>query len=94
MYLSFEQKRSIFNSFPLTEIPISYERFNYHFEGSNRSKKVVITQLSRKTGNGYVYGGYLQNSTYKLDSRGWIKVKDFDESTLRELVKKAIQSFI
>ena len=93
MYLSFDQKRSILQSYPeLIEVPKSNNRYSYFFEDSKQPRKVVARELS-PTGNGYVYGAYLKDHSYVIDARGWIRIKDFSESELRELVEKAIQSF-
>lgn len=89
--LSFERKRQIFRSFPeLTEVPISYGRINYVFENSRKPRKVLARELY-KSGNGYVYGGYL-NGEYPVDDRGWVNIKHFSESELRTIIRKAIDS--
>jgi len=92
-FLTFEQKRKIFRSFPeLTEEKMSYDRFNYWYYGSKRKRKVIARELSH-TGNGYVYGAYLQGYKDELDPRGWINIKDYEERELKELIKKVIASF-
>ncbi len=93
MFLSFDDKRSILRSFPeLIEVPMSNERLSYHFEGSQQPRKVIVTQLS-PTGNAYVCGAYLKDRSYVVDARGWISIKDFSKTELREVVAKAIESF-
>lgn len=94
MYLSYEQKRKIFNSFlELAEVISPDGRISYLFEGSNRKKKQIARELSY-TGNGYIFGDYLDYSEYPIDPRGWINVRDLNEQDLRTLIEKVIKSFI
>jgi len=93
VFLSFDQKRKIFKSFPeLSEKIISNGRVNYIFEGSMQDKKVLARELSY-TGNGYVYGGYLPEYKTEVDARGWINIRDYNEKALKELILKVIESF-
>lgn len=53
--LTFEEKQALFRSYnELIEVPISQDRFNYHFEGSKQRRKMVVSELSH-TGNAYIY---------------------------------------
>lgn len=93
MFLSFEQKRNIFRSFPeLTEKIDKYGRISYFYEGSKQRRKQMARELTH-TGNGYGYGGYLPEYRHLTDERGWINIRDFSESELRELISKVIRSF-
>jgi hypothetical protein len=88
--LSFEQKRTIFSSFPeLKETEISHGRVNYEYSASKKSRKVLAREL-HPSGNGYVCGEYING--YDVDPRGWVKIKDFNEEALRTIIKEAIES--
>jgi len=82
MSLVREQQRKVFNDHGLSEYPISYDRYNYKYNGS-----VIACELSA-TGNGYVWGKEL-SSDYKVDKRGWINIKDFSENQLNDLIVRA-----
>ncbi len=89
--LSFEQKKSIFRTYEdLVEKQLSNQRINYEYPKSQQRGKVLATQL-HPNGNGYVTGKYMNSETvkekgYKLDSRGWINIKEFSESELHEVI--------
>lgn len=90
MYLSLSQKREILKSFPeLTESVDNYGRYKYKFEGSKERRNVVAHEFTY-TGNGYVYGENLADYKYLTDDRGWVKVRDFTFTQLRDIVRKAI----
>ena len=94
MYLSQELKRKVFRSFvELTECVGKDGRVSYSFEGSTRSKKQIARELSH-TGNGYIFGDYLNHCKYSIDSRGWINIRDLNEMELRELIEEVIESFL
>ncbi|MDK2823554.1 MAG: hypothetical protein PWP71_1472 [Clostridia bacterium] len=93
MHLSFEQKKQIFRSFPeLTEETISNGRVNYKFLGSRRPGKIIARELSH-TGNGYVYGGFLEEYKHVADSRGWVNIKNYSETELRQIIERVLSSF-
>jgi len=88
--LTFQQKRAVFSSFPeLTETRGSNGRINYEYRGSKRQRKMLARELV-ESGNGYVLGRYMDG--YRLDSRGWINIKNFDEEELIAVITKAIKS--
>jgi len=88
--LSFEHKRTIFSSYSeLTETQRSNDRINFEYRGSKKRGKVLACELTA-SGNGYVLGKYMVG--YKLDNRGWINIKDFNEDELRAVITKAIDS--
>lgn len=95
--LSFEQKRSIFRSYgDLVERQISNQRINYEYPKSQRRGKLLATQL-HPNGNGYVIGKYINSETikekgYKLDSRGWVNIKEFTENELHEIILLTLNS--
>lgn len=62
---------------------------NFVCTDSKKPGKVLATQL-HPSGNGYVCGRYM--GAYPTDKRGWIKIKDFEEDELREVIRSAIQS--
>ncbi len=90
-------KRSIFNSFPeLNEKLKSDNRVNYVYPHSLKRSKMLATQL-HPNGNGYVNGKYINEEVinekgYQVDPRGWIKIKDFTQSQLREIILIALKS--
>ncbi|MGE7919687.1 hypothetical protein ACQKM9_12155 [Viridibacillus sp. NPDC093762] len=86
--LTFEQKQAIIESFPqLTRKEISMKRLNYHFDGSQYEKKIVVEKL-HPNGNGFVYVGDLLR--YKADDRGLINIRDFSEQELREIIEDSL----
>ncbi|MGE7622241.1 hypothetical protein ACQKMD_03985 [Viridibacillus sp. NPDC096237] len=86
--LTFEQKQAIIESFPqLTRKEISMKRLNYHFDGSQYEKKIVIEKL-HPNGNGFVYVGDLLR--YKADDRGLVNIRDFSEQELREIIEDSL----
>lgn len=95
--LSFEHKRSIFQSFQeLQEKPTSNNRMNYMYTESIQRGKILATQL-HPSGNGYVIGKYMDGETirikgYVLDNRGWINIKEFSSGDLHEIITTAMLS--
>ncbi|WP_182534439.1 hypothetical protein [Fontibacillus panacisegetis] len=88
--LTFEQKLSIFDSFPqLERRDVSLGRVNYHYEQSVYDKKTVVYRL-HPNGNGYVYAGLLEG--YEVDPKGFVNIRDYDEEKLRDLVEKSVSS--
>lgn len=91
--LSFNEKRALLNSYKeLTEVPISYNRFNYYFEDSQQRGKVIVRELSH-TGNAYICGFYLTGFDSLKDPRGWINIKDFTKAEIMEMLDWALDSF-
>lgn len=92
-FLTLEQKRNIFKSFPeLAEEIDKFGRVSYKYYGSAIKRKIIARELTH-TGNGYVYGAYLPEYKDELDPRGWINIKDYGEKDLRELIRKAIEAY-
>ena len=86
--LSFEEKKAIIDSFDeLVEKPISMNRLNYHYPGSQYEKKIVVEKL-HPNGNGFVYVGDLL--AYKADDRGLVNIRDFSEQELRDAIEDSI----
>lgn len=86
--LTFEQKKEIIGRFSeLTEKSISMKRVNYHFEGSQFEKKIVVEKL-HPNGNGFVYVGDLL--AYKADERGLVNIRDFSEQELIDVIEDSI----
>lgn len=89
--LPFEQKSAIIESFPqLSKKPISMNRVNYHYEESLYDKTIVVEKL-HPNGNGFVYIGDLEKYKDVANEKGLVNIRDFDEHSLREIVKDAIQ---
>jgi len=81
-------KEAIFDSFPeLEKYQISYDRIGYRYKG-----RVLACQISKKTGNGYINGRYLEDSC-RQDARDWIKIKDYAEGDLRSLIAEVVGTF-
>lgn len=92
MYLSLQQKRQIFKSFPeLTEYVDKSGRYGYNFEGSKHKRKNIAREFTH-TGNGYVFGENLVDFYQLADERGWVNVRDFTATQLRDIVRRAIDS--
>lgn len=92
MFLSLQQKRKILKSFPeLTEYVDKSGRYGYNFEGSKYRRKNVAREFTY-TGNGYVYGENLVNYHHLADERGWVNVKNFTATELRDIVRRAIDA--
>lgn len=94
MYLSFEQKKAIFNSYhELVEKVGKDGRYTgYDFNSKKYRKKEVACQLTH-TGNGYIYVGFLPEYKDLADERGFLKIKNMSESELRVIIEKVIESF-
>lgn len=86
--LSFEEKKAIIESFEeLVAKPISMNRLNYHYPGSQYDKKIVVEKL-HPNGNGFVYVGDLL--AYNADDRGLVNIRDFSEQELRDVIEDSI----
>lgn len=87
MVLTFEEKKEIFDSYPeLASVPVSLNRYNYHFQDSAVAKTIVVRFL-HPNGNAFIYAGYLPKEETK---KGYISVLEEDEATIRKLVEEAI----
>lgn len=94
--LSFEDKKAIFLSFNLEEKQISNGRVSFIYPKSKQRGQVLATQL-HPSGNGYVIGKYMSEETikkneYKVDSRGWISIRDFSRDALVKVISEARKS--
>lgn len=88
--LSFEQKLAIADSFPeLQRKEVSLGRINYHYEQSAYDKKTVVYHL-HPNGNGFVYAGHLE--PYETNDKGFVNIRDFTESELRNVIEESIRS--
>ncbi|RWZ58077.1 hypothetical protein EQV77_09850 [Halobacillus fulvus] len=88
--LTFEEKLSIIEEFEeLTKKEISMGRVNFHFEDSLYDKQIVVYRL-HPNGNGFVYGGEMND--YETDDRGMINIRHFDAEELRDVVRDSIDS--
>ncbi|MDF0479536.1 hypothetical protein OL233_04465 [Vagococcus sp. PNs007] len=87
--LSFEEKKAIFDEFEeLTCQPVSMNRLNYHYEGSAVPKTTVVKFLHPKSGNAFVYAGYLAPEKTK---DGYVSVIELNREELIEYVRNAIE---
>lgn len=88
--LTFQQKIHILESFPqLERRDVSLGRVNFHYEGSNYDKKTVGYHL-HPNGNGFIYAGRLDRPD--VNDKGFVNIRDFTESELRQLVQQSIDS--
>lgn len=88
--LNFDQKLSILESFPeLSRKDVSLGRVNYQYEESLYEKKNVAFHL-HPNGNGYIYAGHMGG--YETDDKGFVNIREYDESALRKLVAESIHS--
>lgn len=88
--LTFNEKLAIIDSFPeLVRKDVSLGRINFHFPESISDKKNIVYHL-HPNGNGFVYGGNLQN--YELDEKGMVNIRDFSAMDLQALLKESIRS--
>ncbi|QUH26035.1 hypothetical protein [Serpentinicella alkaliphila] len=86
MNLSNRNKEEILDSFmELEKCKVCKDRWNYRYKG-----KILVLQLSRTTGNGYINGIYLEGTE---KHKGWIKIKDMEENEFKLVLKNAIDSF-
>ncbi|MFD1739347.1 hypothetical protein ACFSCX_22965 [Bacillus salitolerans] len=88
--LSFEQVRTLCQSFSLEESSFKDGRLNYKYRN-----KIVVAYLSQ-TGNCYIWGRDVLNNPkfhlYKVDNNGWIKnIAFMEEQKVKELLKEVIQ---
>lgn len=88
--LTFQQKIHILESFPqLERRDVSLGRVNFHYEGSIYDKKTVGYHL-HPNGNGFIYAGRLDRPD--VNDKGFVNIRDFTESELRQLVQQSIDS--
>lgn len=88
--LTFQQKIHILESFPqLERRDVSLGRVNFHYEDSIHDKRTVGYHL-HPNGNGYIYAGLLNRSD--VNDKGFINIRDFSESELRQLIQQSIDS--
>ncbi|MFT8310919.1 MAG: hypothetical protein ABF629_07130 [Sporolactobacillus sp.] len=88
LLLDYNQKLSIFESFPELECKsVSLGRVNFQYPGSAADKKTIVYHL-HPNGNGYVYAKGIEG--YEADPKGMVNIRDFSEEELRTLLKKAI----
>ncbi|MGD9567109.1 MAG: hypothetical protein AB7V48_02110 [Sedimentibacter sp.] len=95
MALSYEEKINILNSYPkLIKKTISYDRTNYYLDYTKNRRKTVVGEL-RKSGNGYIYVGYLEKYKNIADSRGFLNINKHasTEDEFRKLIEEVIISF-
>ncbi|QIL46881.1 hypothetical protein G7081_07240 [Vagococcus coleopterorum] len=87
--LSFEEKKAIFDSFEeLTCQPVSLNRLNYHFEESAIPKTTLVKFLHPKSGNAFIYAGYLPGQETK---GGYISVHGDTKEQIIEKVNLALE---
>jgi ABC-type dipeptide/oligopeptide/nickel transport system ATPase component len=88
--LTFEEKTAIIESFPeLKKKNVSLGRVNYHYEDSSLDKTALIYHL-HPNGNGFVYAAEING--YKVNEKGLVNIRDFNEHALRMLIQEAINS--
>lgn len=95
MSLTFDEKISILNSYSkLGKRSIKPDKINYYHNFTKGRRKTVVGEL-RKTGNGYIYVGYLEKYKDITDNRGFINIDKHitNENEFRKLIEEVIISF-
>jgi hypothetical protein len=88
--LTFQEKLAIMSSFPeLERKDVSMGRVNFSYERSAYDKKIVGYHF-HPNGNGFVYAGRL--AVAETDDKGFVNIREYGESELRELVAASIRS--
>lgn len=87
--LSFNQMKSILDSYPFEQYSYKDGRINYRYQG-----KQIVKELTR-TGNCYVWGRDIKQGMergYNFNSAGWIKDVPFmTEQEVKELLDKVLE---
>lgn len=87
--LNYEEKKAIFDSYTeLTSQGVSMGRLNYHFNESAVPKTLLIKHLHPKSGNAFIFAGYLPEEDTK---EGYISVHESNEAELRRFVERGIE---
>lgn len=87
--LTFEEKKAIFDGFSeLTCQAVSMNRLNYHFEESAIPKTILVKYLHPRSGNAFIYAGYLPATEAK---GGYISVHDATKEEIIEKVNLALE---
>ncbi|MTI71455.1 MAG: hypothetical protein FH751_14510 [Firmicutes bacterium] len=90
--MSLRKKIEVLTTFiELEEKKDKFNRYFYYFHDSKTRRNIIAREFI-KSGNGYVYGANLPDYKHLADSRGWVKVKNFDENTLIDIIEKAIEA--
>ena len=95
MKLTFDEKTNILNSYSeLRRGTTKLDKTNYYCDYAKGRRKTVVGEL-RKTGNGYIYVGYLEKYKDIADSRGFINIDKHisNEIEFRKLIEEVIISF-
>lgn len=87
--LNYEGKKAIFDSYSeLVSQGVSMGRLNYHFDESAVPKTLLIKHLHPKSGNAFIFAGYLPEEDTK---DGYVSVHDATEAELREFVERGME---
>jgi hypothetical protein len=74
MALTFEEKKDILNTYSnLRKTTMKPDKVNYYYDEAKNRRKVIARELV-KTGNGYIYVGYLNEYDNRSDDRGFINI--------------------
>jgi len=93
--LTFEEKKDILNKYSnLRKTNIKPDKVNYYYDQAKSRRKVIVRELV-KSGNGYIYVGYLDEYKGKADDRGFININKHinNENEFRVLIDKVMTSF-
>lgn len=86
--LSYDEKKAIFDSYPeLSSQSVSMGRINYHYAASAVPKTLLVKHLHPKSGNAFVFAGYLPAEETK---DGYVSVIELSEKEIRSFVDEAI----
>ena len=95
MALTFEEEKAILDTYSkLRKTNIKPDKVNYYYDESKSRRKVIARELV-KSGNGYIYVGYLNEYKGKADDRGFININKHvsNENEFKILIDKVIASF-
>lgn len=89
MALSFDQKNAIFedSQYGMERYSIKPDKTNFRYKG-----KVIVRELREESTVAYVWGKAIAEFTdrYRVDERGWIHVRDFNEDEIRDLLVQVL----
>lgn len=90
-FVTLKEKRAILNSFNnVIEVKGENDDYSYYLNGNNTS--TLIAKGFNEGGEGYIYNNSMNGYNYSND--GWVNVKDFTASGLRDLLQNTVDSTI
>lgn len=88
-FVTLKEKRAILNSFNnIVEVKDDKNEYSYYLNQNNTFK--LIAKGFNEGGDGYIFNNKV--NTYNNSTDGWVSVRDFTASNLRELLKNTVYS--